>query len=753
VAEIDLTPKQKLLLKKVRKLEKPTHSSIHEESEVQEYEIKKRTVESQMRKLEENKLVESSRPKNAKVYELTSSGSSTVDRIKKRERQRLEKEKEELTYSEMVEEFEEFYRSRETAKEEIQKAAQGIGYVHLDHTELLKFNTELGDKLLEDPEKVQKACREAVSAFPEITEHKTIRPTNFMDIDKKKISDIKSGDIEEIVSVEGVIQSVSGTKSQLVNAIFECVQCGDRYEKDQRENDQLKSPYKCECRSKKFDTEEKIFQTVRLLHIKEKPDQASRDKITVIVEGDLAEDRNKNLDALGSGITVYGYVENYKKKKRAEYHDHRLKAKNIEIAQDKWDELQITEDDIEEFQEISKKENLPEYLKQSLAHEELVGQELLKEAFLLFPLSRTEQTEGNTHFLCIGEPSTGKSHLASTISEAMPRVLKTTLSSGSTKVGLTGAVTKNEVTDQWEAESGAIPMSDGGFHITDEIDKPARSSTDLLSAYNEPLSDKQVTLNKANIHTELSADVSEFAIGNPKRRRFDPHEEKHKQDPIEDADLNSRFPIKLAVERNRPSEGDQNSSIEQERKKAYKVIDRGASGDPEEGLMKTDEVVKYLVNAQELEPELTDQIKDKIVDQYINLWKGSTDSKMVTDTRFLEALISISVAYAKMHLSEKVTEKHVRYANTFIGRCYRSLDFTLGLDDARALNDPVRSRMDMIRDKIKELSSESSDGSVEVEEVIQETSVDEEKAEEILETLKDDGSIYEPKSGMVAELR
>jgi DNA replicative helicase MCM subunit Mcm2 (Cdc46/Mcm family) len=751
MTDIDLTPKQKILLKKVRKLEKPTHSSIHEEEEVQDYGIKKRTVESQMRKLEENKLVESSRPKNAKVYELTSNGSSAVDRIKKRERQRLEKKKEELTYSEIVEEFEEFFTSRDACRAEISKAAQGRGYVHLDHEELLKFNTELGEKLIEEPDEVFKACREAVSGLPDLTEAKNIRPINFMDIDKKKISDIESGDIEQLVSVEGVIQSVSGSKSDLTSAIFECVQCGDRYEKEQ-DSGKLKSPYKCECGSRKFDTEEKIFQTIRLLHIKEKPDQASRDTITVILEGDLAEDRNKNLDALGSGITVYGHVENYKQKKNSEYYDHRLKAKNIEIEQDKWEELEITEEDIEEFQEISERDNLPKYLRQSLAHEELVGQELLKEAFLLFPLSRTEHTEANTHFLCIGEPSTGKSHLASTISEAMPRVLKTTLSSGSTKVGLTGAVTKNEVTDQWEAESGAIPMSDGGFHITDEIDKPARNNSELLSAYNEPLSDKQVTLNKANIHTELSADVSEFAIGNPKSRRFDSHEEKHKQNPIEDADLNSRFPIKLAVARNRPDKDDKNSSIQQERKKAYKVIDRGDSGDPEENLMNTEQVVKYLVNAQELEPRLPENIKDKIVDQYMSLWQGSTGSKMVTDARFLEALISISVAYAKMHLSEEVTEDHVKYANSFIGRCYRSLDFTLGSDDARDLNDPVGRSKNKIIEKVEDLTADSRGGSVKVEKVIQESSMAEKRAEDTLENLKSDGVIYEPESGKVAKL-
>lgn len=752
MGQIDLTPKQKLLLKKVRKLEKSTHGSIHQEDEVQEYEIKKRTVESQMRKLEENKLVDSSRPKNAKVYDLTETGNNALDRIKKRERQRMEKEREDLTYSDMVEEFQEFFTDSEEARSKISDAALGTKYVELDVEKLLKFNLELGEKLLEEPDKVFEACREAILGLSEIQESKNVRPINIPEIDTKQISDINSGDIEELISVEGVIQSVSRPKSELTSAIFECVQCGDRYEKDQRDNKKLTSPYKCECGNRKFDVEEKVFQTVRLLHIKEKPEEANRNTIVTIAEGDLAEDRTKNVDSLGSGVRIYGYVENYKQKKSSEYYDYRLKAKNIEIEQDKWGELEITEEDRENFQDISQRDNLPNYLRKSLAHENLVGQELLKEAFLLFPLSRTEKTEANTHFLCIGEPSTGKSHLASIISEAMPRVLRTVLSSGSTKVGLTGAVTKNEVTKQWQAESGAIPMADEGFHITDEIDKPARNNSDLLSAFNEPLSDKQVSLNKANIQTELSADISEFAIGNPKSRMFNPHEEKHEQNPIEDADLNSRFPIKLAITQNKPDQNNLDKSIAREKKKAYKVIDRGDSGDPEEALMETEQVVKYLVNAQELEPQLTDKIKDKIVDQYINLWKGSTESKMVTDTRFLEALISISVAYAKMHLSEQVEEKHVKCANDFMGRCYRSLGFTLGSDDSRALNDPVGSRLDKIRETYDSLAEETAGKNVEKQTLFEETSLKESQAKEVLKRLERDGEFFEPDQGMVQKL-
>lgn len=582
---------------------------------------------------------------------------------------------------------------------------------------------------------------EAVREFSMVDGHKNVRPVNVPEIDLKSIGELVAGDIDELVCVQGVIQSVTKRKSDLISAIFECKNCGDRYEKEQDNGGKLQTPYKCDCGSRGFDVVDKNFETVRILHMKEKPGKTSRASLPVILKGELAEEREKNLDAIGKSIKVYGYVENFKHSNRSEYFDYRLKAKNVEVQKDKWEDLEVTEEDKERFRELleEKGENLPRFLACSLGHEHVVGNGLLKEAFTLFPLTRNDQTRSNTHFLCIGDPGTAKSHLAKIFSKGMPKTINSVVSSGTTKVGLTGAVVKNEITNQWEAEAGAISMADGGFHITDEIDKLEEG----YSAFNEALSEKEITLNKANIiNTKLKADVSEFSIGNPSDRKFKMEHDLKDQNPIPNADLNSRYAVKFAVTRNQPRDGE---SVDLEKKKAWKIIDRGESGSSDENLLSTIDVFKYLVNAQGLEPEVPEGTKEKLVEIYISLFKSSSDGSLV-DARFLEGLMDVSIAYAKMMLSETVEERHVELATDFMGRCYESLDFHIGQNSMDELNDVQGSNKQKVIEAIKYAFDEDL---VEIQELVEKVELPDSQAEEVVQNLLSEGEIFSPREGFV----
>lgn len=740
MSEVSITNKQKLILKAIRKQEKPTVSSIYEVEEIEEL-MAEGTLRNHLAKLEkEYKLIESSRPGNEKIYELTPEGQNRMERILKRERQKKEGNQDGIAYGELIREGARFY---EENTKEITEAGIGRSYVELDFKKLEKFNVDIADELLEDPDTVLTAFQEAVQEFSEITERKNIRVVNIPDIDTKDISNISSEDYGKFVSVEGVIQSVSDSKSARVSAVFECSQCGDRYEKKQETAGKLKSPYKCDCGSRKFEAIEENFETVRLVQIKENPDKRSRDTLTVILQGDLADDRDKNLDAIGSGIRVYGYVENYKKSKRADYFDHRLRANNIEIEEDKWEDPNLSEKEVEEFQEIADKEDTVDYLVKSVDHENIHGLELMREAFLLFYLGRTD--DDNTHFLCIGEPSTGKSQLSIDMKKEFPRTMRT-VADGASKVGLTGAVVKNEVTNEWHAEAGALPMADGGFHITDEIDK---LPNEHYSAFNEALSDRSVSLSKANINTQLSADVSEFAIGNPTNRKFDPYEDKKDQNPIDSADLNSRFGVIFAVEQNKP--GTAENAETEERKKIRKINDRydkaESSIESEKDLLSTEKVAKYIAHAQDIDPALTQDAMDELEEMYIQLWSSQDENQTLIDTRVYQALRNLAVAYARLELEAEVSEEHVSMAKNFMGRCFRTLDFQLGVDDPSAMTRP-RSTIDRVRKAVEDLSGKT-DEEVEIEDVIDELDAPEDKIEEAIKMLKNEGELFDASPGKV----
>ena len=742
VCNMDITHKQILILKAIRRQEEPTVDSIYDVEEISEL-MSEGTLRNHLKKLESSdntKLVKSSRPSNKKVYSLSPEGSNKLERILKRERQKKEGNRNGLKYTDLVDIGIEFF---EEHREQVTEAGIGRKYLEVDFQKLEKFNVEVADELMEDPNTVLTAFQEAVQEFEEIDERKNIRIVNIGDIDTKEISSISSQDYGKFVSVEGVIQSVSDGKSARVSAIFECSQCGDRYEKEQETAGKLKSPYKCDCGSKKFEAIDETYETVRLVQIKENPDKRSRDTLTVILQGELADDRRKNVDAIGSGIRVYGYVENYKKTKRADYFTHRLRANNIEIEEDKWEDPDLSEEEVERFMEISDREDYMEHLVKSVDHENIHGLELMREAFLLFYAGRT--SDNNTHFLCIGEPSTGKSQLSIDMKEKMGRTMRT-VADGASKVGLTGAVVKNEVTNEWHAEAGALPMADGGFHITDEVDK---LPDEHYSAFNEALSDQSVSLSKANINTQLSADVSEFAIGNPTNRKFDPYEDKKDQNPIDSPDLNSRFGVIFAVEQNKP--GTSENAETEERKKIRKINNRiDTSGEALEGerdLMSTEDVAKYVAYAQDIDPVLTEEVKDELEEMYIDLWSSQDENQTLIDTRVYQALRNLAVAYARLEWEAEVSTAHVAQAKEFMGRCFRSLDFQLGVDDTGSVTQPYTTQ-DKIRDAVKKLSEEDEEGA-DIEDVIDEVDVPGDKVEDVIDRLKDDGELFDSNPGKV----
>jgi len=728
---------RKTVLEKIKKHGEINAYSLYKTDEtVSEVFSSEKTLSRAMKELaNDENLLQREKDGRKWMYDLTEEGRNLLRKIRKRERQKKDTE-DIFDYENGFDEFVEYFESEEYGFRQVERCSVGRNYVYLDYDKLQKFNHELADDLLRDPDKVLGAAEEAVASLPEVTDDVGVRVKNIDDVDTQSINDLSARDRNKLVQVEGVIQSVSRPGSKIVSAVFECSQCGERYEKDQESNSKLKKPYKCDCGSKKFNTLREKHKTVRYVNIKEKPDKRSREKIIAVLEGELAEDESKNLKAIGSGVSIVGYVDTYKKKKSDEFQSFRLIANNIQVEQSKWDIEDLSPDEESRIQEISRRDDVKDYLVNSYASEEIVGQELLKESFIVFLLGRTEDF-GNVHFLCVGDPGTAKSALAGYTSENGNKVMKS-VATGATKVGLTAAVVQDDMTNEWTAEAGSLAMADGGFHITDEVDE---LQDEAYSAYNEALSDETISLSKAGLQTELSADVAEFAIGNPSPHySFDPHEPKIEQVPISKDDLLSRFGIMLAVE--------DDKEVDAKMEKARGILEQNLDGSISEGDTLTDEMLfKYISYAQRVNPKFTDKAKEKVLEACESLFGGEVDRIKL---RHVEALAAISIAHARMNLKEEVSNKHVSQAFDFFKRCYESIGFDIGKDDFKEVESVNNQRFRRVKEAIADLSS-GHEGAA-VEDVIDSVDMSEESVEEVIEKLKNEGEAYNPTPGMVQEI-
>jgi DNA replicative helicase MCM subunit Mcm2 (Cdc46/Mcm family) len=747
MSEIDLddvSQKQILLFKIVKKQDEPSNSSILESEDTDNIWGSINSVSNAMRKLESQKLVKSSKPDSEKIYELTGKGSEILDQHFKIQRQKVEDKQDSLTYSEMADEFQEYFDEVDEAKESLVLAGKGREFVELDYSQLEKHNVDLADRLWEKPDLVLKACHEAVTESTMVDKGKEIRITAVPDYIVKPTSQLSSKSIDSLVAIEGVIKNVSGAMSARTDAVFECSDCGDRYQKEQEPGGKLKSPYKCECGCRKFEPLEENWETVRTVTLKEKPDQSSGEKMICIVQGRLAEDVEKTLEAVGSAVTIVGKMEAEEPTRNSKFYPNRIRVNNIQLEDDKWDSVEITEQDIENFQEISERDDTREIIVKSLANEEIAVTGLLKEAFIKWLLGRSEG-ENNLHVLCVGDPSTGKSKLAKIVHSKFPRVMKS-VGQGASEVGLTGAVVKNDMTGEWTAEAGALPMADGGFHITDEIDK---LDPDHYSAFNEALSDGEVSLSKANIQANMSADVAEFSIGNPEAERsFHSETPKYKQIPITERDLKSRYGLKLAVE--------YGTDPEDERKKTRKISSKKYPEleleDEQEFCLDEETLVKYIVYAQDISPQMTKKAYQKLENTYIKLFEeSSSNSNRTIDVRKYEALDNLSRAYARLHLSEEITVEHVERAIDFFKECYASLDIHFGETSIDDMEESEASELDRVRDIGEQLMGDRRDGTAKIESIVEETDLSESKVEEHVKNLQKE-EWFEPEPGKVQKL-
>jgi replicative DNA helicase Mcm len=126
--------------------------------------------------------------------------------------------------------------------------------------------------------------------------------------------------------------------------------------------------------------------------------------------------------------------------------------------------------------------------------------------------------------------------------------------------------------------------------------------------------------------------------------------------------------------------------------------------------------------------------------------------------RQLEALVRISEASARAELSDKVTEADAERAIDILKYSLEQVgvDPETGEFDADIIESGVsssqRNRLQSVKRIIDDLAGDSE---AEIEEVLEkadEEGFDKEQAEDVIDRLKRDGELYEPKQGYIQKI-
>jgi len=661
----------------------------------------------------------------------------------------------------LKERLEEFLR-REYEAKLYELAKEGGTSLVIDFSVLDRFDPLLADELLERPSETLEAFQEALKNIdlPEYSKI-AIRIRNLPKRKEVRIRSLRSRHIGKLLCVEGVVKSASEVMPQIYDIIYKCPDCGALIEVKQ-DGTLIKKPNFCECgRRTNFDVEEEKKMDVRWLRISEPFEIAEGEKpgeIAVFLKDDLTTTDMQRRTDPGNRLKIVGIVKELPKRikgKKTTKMNLMLEANYVEPSEKEFEDIKISEEDIKKIKSMANDPLIFEKLTQSIAPA-IYGYDEIKQAIILQMFGGVEhrlpdktKVRGNIHILITGDPGVAKSQLLKLVADIMPRG-KYASGKGVTGAGLTATVRKDEELGGWVLEAGALVLANKGLMSIDEFDK---MNKDDQIAMHEAMSLETISIAKASITATLPARTAILAAANPSFGRFDPMMSVIEQIKIPET-LMSRFDLKFAL-RDIPDK-------ERDEEIANHILKSRTDLTVATPVIPTDLLRKYIAYAKKnyTDIELTEEAANRLKNFYVdmrNKYTGEEAGVVSITLRQYEALIRLAEASAKLRLDKKVRLEDAERAIKLMSYSLRQLGYEeeTGVIDIDRIESGVttsqRNKIGAILAIIEELEKEEEQVSVEDIKAEAETRGIKD-ADSLIEKLKKEGIIFEPKYGYVKRL-
>ena len=651
----------------------------------------------------------------------------------------------------------------ETYKKEIgESIRKGKKVVFINYEDIISTSPILMEALIAQPEEVLQLL-EAALEDTGLIKNPRIRFNNLPETQKVKIRTIRAEHLNQLIYFEGLVRQASEVRPQVVNAKFECPSCGTVISVLQIEK-KFREPSRCSCgRKGQFRLLSKTMVDAQRLVIEEAPDALTGGeqprRMNVFLNEDLVEPFMEEKTTPGSKVRVLGILKEVPvplpSGAISTRFDLAIESNNLIPLETTYDDLEISDEDERQIEELSADPELFQKLRDSVATS-IWGYEEIKEALVLQMFGGVRKksddgtiSRGDIHVFLMGDPGVAKSVTLKFISNIAPKG-RYIVGKAATGAGITATVVKDEFLKGWSLEAGAMVLANKGIICIDEIEKMDESDR---SAMHEALEQQTVTISKANVQATLSAQTSVLAAGNPKYGRFEPTQSVVDQIDLPPALIN-RFDL-IFIQRDLPN-------LDQDDKIATHVLNmhqhNEVKPDIEQDLFK-----KYVAYAkQKIEPKLTPDAVDEIKSFYIKMRKASLDGdgKSVSiSARQLQGLVRLAEAHAKSRLSPIVevidSQVAIRLTNYYLMQVgYDPETKTFDIDRfSTKISSSKRSKIMLLKDSIKKLEDRFGK-QVPIENLRKEMKdMSDAEFEESIEKLKKSGDLFEPKQGFIQDVQ
>src|SRR3989344_5988246 len=251
---------------------------------------------------------------------------------------------------------------------------EGSNVVKLNFSQLAAFSPILAENVIELPEETLALLEIALEELG-LVDKPRIRLEELPKSAQIAVRKIRAKHLDKLLWTEGIVRQASDVRPQVVNARFECPNCGAILSVLQIDR-KFREPSRCSCGWKgNFRLLSKEMVDAQRLVIEESPDSLDGGeqprRINVFLKEDLVDPKMEGKTTPGSRVGIYGVLKEIPVPLQtgaiSTRFDIAIEANNVHAMEESFDDLEISEEDIKEIKELAADPNLFKRMSSSIA--------------------------------------------------------------------------------------------------------------------------------------------------------------------------------------------------------------------------------------------------------------------------------------------------------------------------------------------------------------------------------------------------
>ncbi len=325
--------------------------------------------------------------------------------------------------TELIDRFEQFYRRyySDPIGELAQKYPNEKRSLYVDWDDLYRYDADIADDYLAQPEQLEEYAEEALRLYDLPVDvslgqaHVRLRGLP----EHTDIRAIRARHVNTMVSVQGIVRKATGVRPKIQEAAFECQRCGTLTYIPQAGGD-FQEPHECQgCERQgpfRINFDQSEFIDSQKIRVQESPEGLRGGETPQSIDIHIEDDITGRVSP-GDHVIVTGILHLEQQgsgQEKSAVFDVYMDGVSVEIEDEEFEDMDITDEDKQEIIELSNEGNIYEQMVDSIAPA-IYGYEQEKLAMILQLFSGVtkhlpdgSRIRGDLHMLLIGDPGTGK---------------------------------------------------------------------------------------------------------------------------------------------------------------------------------------------------------------------------------------------------------------------------------------------------------------------------------------------------------